>query len=295
MRFRRLQHGQEALARRRLAMAHTPRAVLVLAAILGYLLFMISTLCRTTLLSQSPTQSLLGVDLQSNALEFDNVQFIGVNVNFFYCSIVPRVAVVTVIPNAAWPCASAGLQITTASSNYSSYVIGGNSGYQFGINIPNANTGPMLFDHGDIWGFGNAISWSQPTTAAFTFSDTWIHDSPNAQPQGYHTDGPGYLNGGAPPSNISIIHCTIAMLGTTNNIAFQASTSPYTNYTITNNYFAGNHNMLALGTRNTGAPNSNWTFTGNVVGTDVPWEVQILDDIGGPNALVAMSTRRVKK
>jgi hypothetical protein len=35
-----------------------------------------------------------------------------------------------------------------------------------------------------------------------TVENSWIHDAADAAAQMYHTDGPGYLNGGTAPQNI---------------------------------------------------------------------------------------------
>lgn len=84
---------------------------------------------------------------------------------------------------------------------------------------------------------------------------------------GDHTDGIGYLNGSTAPSNVKIDHCTIAMLGNTDCIGMQNTSSQYTNWTITNNYMSGNHVIFEAGWSRPN--NANLTATGNVFATDL--------------------------
>ena len=97
----------------------------------------------------------------------------------------------------------------------------------------------------------------------------WIHDAANPDAKLYHTDGPGYLDGGVAPSNILIDNCTIASLGNTNGIAFQAASSGYKNVVVQNCYLSGFgycvdmcHNVLG---------NSGLKFINNTFGTDIRW------------------------
>lgn len=85
----------------------------------------------------------------------------------------------------------------------------------------------------------------------------------------YHTDGPGYLNGGVGPNNVTIVGNTAAMLGNTNALALQSATGGYQNYTINENFWSGdNGGTIALfqpgSTRGTNA-----SFYANTFGTDV--------------------------
>ena len=154
----------------------------------------------------------------------------------------------------------------TTSQIVGTNCISGTAGYEYGINI--ASGGPVTIDHCDIWGFGNAIPM-YTTTAQITISNCWIYDNAAASPNGYHTDGPGYLNGGAPPHNVTVSNCTIGFLGNTNAIAFQAATAPYNNITVTGCYLTGDGYCADMCHGTSGS--TNLTFTNNVFGTDIPW------------------------
>jgi Abnormal spindle-like microcephaly-assoc'd, ASPM-SPD-2-Hydin len=205
----------------------------------------------------------VGDRFQSNDTQNYNVQTTGSNITFFYSSFTPLASFYTSPPGSAWPSAGAGQNTTTQTTNTNA--INGNDGYQYGVNI--SSGGPVTIDHSDFWGFGNAIVFYS-TTAQMNITNNWIHDAANASSQGYHTDGPGYLNGGAGPSNVTVLGNTIASLGNTNGIAFQAATSGYNNMHIDSNYLSG------FGyTTDPGAPGtthfSNSTVMGNTFGTDV--------------------------
>ena len=206
----------------------------------------------------------VGCRFQSNQVGFFNVLLqTGSNITFSYCSVTPLASLATAPPNAAWPAASAGQQKT---GNGTGFQISGNNGYQYGFHI--SGGGPYTIDHCDIWGFGNAIDILN-TTQQITINACWIHDAADAAAQGYHTDGPGYLNGGAPPPNISVTNCTIASIGNTNGIAFQAASSPYNNITVTGNFMSGFGNLVDM--CHAVAGSTNLTFTNNTFGTDLPW------------------------
>jgi len=117
-----------------------------------------------------------------------------------------------------------------------------------------------------MWGFGNAIVF-YATTAQMNVTNNWIHDAVNASPLGYHTDGPGYINGGAGPSNVLIQGNTIASLGNTQGIALQGATSGYSNIQVTGNYLSGFGYTAELANGSTSLTNS--AFTNNVYGTDI--------------------------
>jgi len=205
----------------------------------------------------------VGSRFQSNSVANFNVQSTGSIVTFFYDSFTPLTSLYASPPGAAWPSAGAGQNTTTQTINVNS--IDGNSGYQYGVNI--ISGGPVTIDHCDIWGFGNAVVFYS-TTAQMVLTNSWIHDSANASAQGYHTDGPGYLNGGAGPSNVVVRGNTIAAIGNTNGLAFQAATSGYNNMQIQYNYFSGFGYTVAPG--NPGATHfSNSTVFANVFGTDL--------------------------
>jgi hypothetical protein len=198
-------------------------------------------------------------------VEYYNVLVSGSNISFSYDSFTPLASFYTSPPGLVWPSAGAGQNTTTQVTNVNA--IDGNSGYEFAIDIGDS-AGPITIDHSDFWGFGNAIVFNGASTAQMNITNNWIHDAANAGPQGYHTDGPGYLNGGAGPSNILIQGNTIASLGNTNGIAFQAATSGYSNIQIIGNYFSGFGYTVAAGAPgNTHFANS--SITSNVWGTDI--------------------------
>jgi hypothetical protein len=211
----------------------------------------------------------VGCRFQSNCQGFFNVLLDNVgDIEFHYCSFTPRVALVGANPpGSVWPSGGAGVSSKTMVDGVN--CTPGTQGYQYGTHISGTGQpGPILHDHCDFWGFGNASDIIDASTVQITYQDCWFHDAANFMPNDYHTDGPGYLNGGVPPKNIKVDHCTIASLGTTNGLAFQGSTVPYTNLVLTNNYLSGfgftadpGHDLSV----------DSVTFTGNTFGTDVPW------------------------
>jgi hypothetical protein len=205
----------------------------------------------------------IGDRFQSNSVEDYNVETTGTNITFSYSSFTPLASFYTSPPGAAWPSAGAGQNTTTQTTGVNA--INGNDGYEYGVLINSG--GPVTIDHSDVWGFGNSIDFMS-TSAQMTITNNWIHDAANASPQSYHIDGPGYLNGGAGPSNITIIGNTIATIGNTNGIAFQAATSGYDNLRIEGNYLSGEEYTVAFGQPGTTRP-TNSTFTRNVFGTDI--------------------------
>lgn len=217
----------------------------------------------------------VGCRFQSNQVNNYNVAVTGSNVTFIYCSFVPRTALWTSPPNGAWPSAGSGLGIKSNSASYTNtggYCVPSSDGYQFGVSI---STGSVILDHCDLWGFGNAVNYASSSTSAMTVSDCWIHDAANCNvtPPGgstnYHTDGPGYLNGGIAPSNITIKHNTIASIGNTNGLAFQATTATYSNISVTNNYFSGFADVVDMCHTTSGS--TNLTFTDNIISTNLAW------------------------
>ena len=206
----------------------------------------------------------VGCRFQSNNTANFNVFVNASDVSFVYCSVVPRVALHTAPPNAAWPSSSALLNITRNSGTYSSYTIPYADGYQYGFN------GQPNLDHCDIWGFGNAVNFGSGG-GSFTIGNCWIHDPRNDNSNTDHTDGPGYLDGTTPPSNFTIKGNTIAGIGNTNGIALQGSTSIYNGVTVTGNYLTGWGDTISMCPPSLCGNGTNLTFTDNVIGVDLPW------------------------
>jgi hypothetical protein len=189
---------------------------------------------------------------------------------FSYCSFTPREAVVAAPPVIAWPTAGVGTNVTTNSGSaaYAPYMIDGNSGYQFGLDVGGSRVVDpvVMIDHCDMWGWGNAIIVG--LKAQKTIQHCWIHDSANPDAQAYHTDGIGFLSGGSDnPHNLTIYHCTIASIGNTNGIALQAASAPYSNVTVDSCYLAGFGYTVDMGVN--AGNNTNMTFTNNVFATDL--------------------------
>jgi hypothetical protein len=205
----------------------------------------------------------VGCRFQSNDVANYNVATTGANINFFYCSFVPLASLYTAPPGLIWP--SAGALQNTITQVTDTNCIAGNSGFQYGLTVNSG--GPVLADHCDCWGAGNDFCQMLTVSAGVTCSDCWSHDAPNASPQGYHIDGIGYVNGAAAPSNITVKHCTVAGIGNTNGIAFQAATTPYSHISVTGCYFSGFGFLVDMCHNTTG--NNNLTFTDNVFGTDL--------------------------
>ena len=206
----------------------------------------------------------IGSRFQSNQVQYYNVNTTGTNITFLYDSFTPLVSLVASPPGEVWPSAGAGQNTLVMTNNVNA--TDGNSGYEFGVNINGG--GPITIDHCDFWGFGNAIVFNNPTSTQMIVTSNWIHDAANISPQGYHTDGPGYLNGGAGPSNILVQGNTIASLGNSNGIAFQAATSGYSGINLINNFNSGFGNTVAPGEPGN-AHFSNSSVMFNVWGTDV--------------------------
>jgi hypothetical protein len=203
-----------------------------------------------------------GSRFQSNSTGNYNVQTTGSNITFSYSSFTPLASFYTSPPGSVWPSAGAGKNTTTQTTDVNA--INGNDGYEYGINITSG--GPVTVDHSDFWGFGNAVVF-YATTQQINITNNWIHDAVNASPQGYHTDGAGYINGGAGPSNLLIQGNTIASLGNTQGLAFQGASSGYNNIQIIGNYFSGFGYTAAAAPGGVALTNS--SITSNVFGTDI--------------------------
>jgi hypothetical protein len=212
----------------------------------------------------------LGGCIESNVTADANVQVTGSNVYFVYTSLVPSSNCGVPPPGAAWPSAGAGLNTSTAVAGTNAIAQG--SGYQYGINM---TAGSGLYVTGmDMWGFANAMTLNQGAGAA-TIVNSWLHDAryPGTGGGADHTDGPGYLNGTAAPSNFTMQGNANCSIGNTQGIAFQGGTSGYAAMQINNNYLCGYGYTAALFPGGVGATNS--FFHGNVLGTD-------LAEVSGP-------------
>jgi hypothetical protein len=133
-------------------------------------------------------------------------------------------------------------------------------GYQYGIDQRYA--GSLTVDHGNFWGFAEAIEFGHSSQALpVVVSNSWIHN-PRAPGSVDHTDGILENYGGL--SYMVFHHNSIVGNGNTNALALQGSV-PYHHVTITGNYFSGYGYMVNSGahSRSTGM-----VFTGNVWGTD---------------------------
>jgi hypothetical protein len=184
----------------------------------------------------------IGDRFQSNCLQCANVSTEGTNVYYLYSSIVPLVSLLASPPGSVWPSAGAGANSTTITSGTNAG--NGNDGYEEGF-FTNTGSGPTYIDHCDIWGFADAIQLGNSTTAQITITNNWIHDIVDPVPQTYHTDGIGYLNGNTAPNNVTIIGNTVALLGNTNSMAFQAATAGYQGIFVAENFWSGDNSTMS--------------------------------------------------
>jgi hypothetical protein len=205
-----------------------------------------------------PGVTFFGCRFQSNSVDFVNVD-LKVPATLEYCTICPKASLVAAPPNAAWPSAGAGKAVD-GNGGYAPYMCDGTKGYQFGIIMRQGGVAKNC----DIWGFGNAVTYYG--SGQKDLINCWIHDAANPSPKGYHTDGPGYLDGGSAPDNILIKTCTIASLGNTNGIALQAGTG-YTNVVIDGCFISGFGATVDL-CHSDGAA-QNIKFINNVIATDI--------------------------
>lgn len=244
----------------------------------------------------------IGNRFSSNNAGDYNIQTTGSNIYIVRDSLTPLASFYTSPPGSLWPSAGAGAnsalicttgQTTLSCNGTLNNSIDGNQGYEYGINI--VSGGPVFIFSSDFWGFGNAIPFAN-TTAQMVIENNWMHDiaNPNysaSSPitgQGYHTDGPGYLNSTAAPTNVRIQGNTVCMLGNTNSLALQQGTSGYTGMQINGNYFCGDGDTIALCQPSTYTGGSGigctGTFARNDIGTDVQPLNALLYNTGiGPN------------
>jgi hypothetical protein len=207
----------------------------------------------------------------SSAANIVNLGSAAYNVQFVYCTFAPLTSFGYSGPTgAAWPSAGAGQQTITQNSGNS---VNGSQGYQFGLGAYGTNTNGSFMvqcDHCDSWGFGNGFLDTHSTQGQINILDCWVHDACASSPIGYHQDGLGYLDGAGAPGNILIQHCTVASIGNTNAIAFQAASSGYKNIHVINNYFSGYGYCVDM--CHSAAGSTGLIFTDNVFGTDLPWK-----------------------
>jgi hypothetical protein len=212
-----------------------------------------------------------GCRFQSNSVGFAAVYLdTCTNIRFNYCTVCPLVSLnATPTHPGVWPSAGAGLPVGGLSeAEFGPYMIPGTNGYQYGIRIGgSAGTSGTIIDHCDIWGFGNSVDFVGALDGIVR--DTWIHDAANPVPQDYHTDGPGYLDGGGGRSNITIERCTIASLGNTNAIAFQIASTGYNNIIVRDNFLSGFGYCVDMCHNVSG--NTGMVFQNNIFGTDIRW------------------------
>jgi len=165
---------------------------------------------------------------------------------FIYCTISPRVAVVTAPPGGMqWPCSGVG----ASADNSSSYQISGTQGYQFAMRM--YGTGVTMLNC-DIWGFANGPDFPGAggvMPGPSLIKDCWIHDARDPAAFEDHTDGLGYTDGSSePPQNVTIDHCTIASFANTNAIAFQyIHGGKYDNVVVKNCLFTGFNQCTDMG------------------------------------------------
>lgn len=204
-----------------------------------------------------------GCRFQSNNQGNYNVQITGANVFMVYPSIVPLASFATSPPGAAWPSAGAGGNTTTQVSGTNAII--GSSAYQYGINIPSGG-GPAYITGMDMWGFANAATFFSSNSQ--TIVNSWMHDARYAATYGDHTDGPGYLNGTAAPSNVTLQGNTNCSIGNTQGVAYQGSTSGYANMQTNYNYLCGYGYTAAFFPGASPAPTNSY-IGHNVLGTDL--------------------------
>lgn len=214
----------------------------------------------------------VGCRIQSNDVQNYAVQTqTGTDVLFTYCSIIPRLALVSQPPfgggYTTWPSGGAGQNVAGTSATLS---ISGDDAYQY-INL---TSGQSNWGHCDIWGAGNGFIIYNPTGQC-NITDCWLHDAPNQGSQGYHIDGFAYPNNQVPPTNILIQHCTMGSLGNTEGIGFQGSSSgftanAYTNIKVDSCYLGGFEQTINMGHGPIPyAAATNMGFTNNTIATDM--------------------------
>jgi hypothetical protein len=212
----------------------------------------------------------IGCRFQSNSASF-NVRLTNTtNIHFSYCSIVPLVSQhPSPTHPGVWPSAGTGQPVDGINAaQFPPYMIPGEDSYTYGLRMDGATgCAGTVIDHCDFW--GGAIGPDFEGALDCVVTDCWIHDQANPIPRDYHTNGASYVGSLGGRSNIRIEHCTIASLGNTNGIGFQAATSPYSNIVVKNNYLSGFGYCVDM--CHLVAGNNNMEFSGNTLATDVRW------------------------
>lgn len=180
----------------------------------------------------------VGCDFRSSGT-WNNVVTYGDNVSFNYVTTEPATVHMAPVTNA--------------------------QGYQYPI-LQNGGSG-LTVDHGDFWGYGNAIQFGTSNAAApLVVENSWFHNlrDPNGGVGGPdHQDG--VLENYGHQSYVTLSHNAIIAVGNTNAVALQGSV--YDHLTITGNYLSGFGYTVNIG--GAGASVTNLTFSNNTFGTDV--------------------------
>lgn len=205
-----------------------------------------------------------GCRFQSNCVGCTNTGVTGSDLYFFYDSWTPLASLHTSPPGYTWPSAGAGTNANTIIDGTNAIPFA--DSYQFGLNIT-GTSGPIYIDHGEVWGYGDAITLPTGSTNTIVLTNTQMHSPSDPNGNVYHQDGPGYSNEAAGPSNIYFIGNVAAMLGNTNSLAMQGVTSAYNNLRIDFNFWSGDNATIAMCHGAPGCTNS--THYGNIFGTDV--------------------------
>lgn len=220
-------------------------------------------------LSADTTYSFYEFPGNSPSVNADNVTFYGCDFRLTY----PGQANVNITANGA-KFSYCTFRPQTVNTPRSTGGVDFADSYQYGID-QNPGSAGFTVSHCDIWGFGNGMQISDPSgssqSSPVIVADSWIHDASDqgTGPIGpYHVDGILCNNGPVPYMLFN--HNTISGSGDTNALALQttgggASGTPYSNITITNNYFSGYGYMVNSGGD---TDSTNMTFQGNVWADD---------------------------
>lgn len=233
----------------------------------------------------APNVTFIGCRFSSNATDNYNVRVAagaaGGTTSFYYCSFTPRPSLVTQPPQGHystpgfhWPSnggPQGGGSGGSQDPNKATVQINGTLCYGYGIQPePDVNSGNVVMDHCDMWGFSNGLDLHhRNSTNRMIMTNTWMHDA-RLDNLGDHTDGPGDIAGNnGTMSYMIFVHNTIASIGQTQGFAMQGD-GPYPKCVVLNNYLSGFgytnrwYNVLP--------GQSNIFMNDNVYGTDVQWD-----------------------